>query len=56
MQKGEYMKKIRVCKNCKGALVETSPYGNLPYYCQTCGEDKEEYETEIIDYDKVGYF
>ena len=46
--------KIRVCKNCKGEVVETSLYRNLPYYCQICGEDKEEDETEIIDCDNIG--
>lgn len=42
----------RCCKEC-GCVVcdDLPPYRKLPYYCQVCGEDKEEYETELVEDD-----
>lgn len=43
----------RRCKECGDEIVSRSILSlqskNMPYYCQTCSEDKEEYETEIVE-------
>ena len=39
--------KIRVCKECGDHIVDNNIFKPTPYYCQGCGEDKEEYETEL---------